>query len=218
MLILELSHKLKDALKTIDGDNAQDIAIVPIPKLPKHCTIENVQKYISGLKYNHFADPFYKVNKQSNVYRLSMLSKEIIKTALPIKCLEAVVLAMYLTTTLFDCTRIPMSFTSVCNGRTHRHIVLIVKQNGKWGCLGLSRKSDLMYKPVMYSTLSDLVKEFADAYARNQHWLEKVKIGKPVTHHHLSNEFVNWKYFITNVDSSWDQIATKIDFYAKQLK
>ncbi|ORY40458.1 hypothetical protein BCR33DRAFT_719441 [Rhizoclosmatium globosum] len=55
-------------------------------------------------------------------------------------------------------THLALSFKSKCQGQTYRHIVLAVKHKGKVGALGLSRRVDLMDKPVQFDTIETLVK------------------------------------------------------------
>lgn len=76
-------------------------------------------------------------------------AKEIILESLPIKCLEAVILALYLTAPLTNLHRFAIGFKSSFNGLYYRHVVLGVS-NSSYGALGLSRRKDLMYKPLQY--------------------------------------------------------------------
>lgn len=78
-------------------------------------------------------------------------AKEIIKESLPIKCLEAVVLTLYLTSPLTALQRFAIGFKSKFGGLYYRHIVLGVYWNSVYGALGISRRTTLMYKPFSYS-------------------------------------------------------------------
>ena len=95
------------------------------------------------------------------------MAQEMISNGLPIKCLEAVVLGMYLTCGL-NCERITMSFKSRCDGRVYRHIVLVIKLGDRWGALGLSRRSDLQGKPFIYRSLSALIEDYRDSYTKSR--------------------------------------------------
>lgn len=77
-------------------------------------------------------------------------AKEIISESLPIKCLEAVILALYLTAPLTNLHRFTVGFKSNFNGLYYRHVVLGVADNTSYGALGLSRRQDLMYKALQY--------------------------------------------------------------------
>ena len=46
--------------------------------------------------------------------------------------------------------RFTIGFKSAFNGNTHRHVVLGLYYAGRWGALGMSRREDLMYKPIVF--------------------------------------------------------------------
>ena len=50
------------------------------------------------------------------------LAKEIIQESLPIKCLEAVVLSLYITVPILSLQRFPIGFKSIHNGKCHRYV------------------------------------------------------------------------------------------------
>ena len=77
-------------------------------------------------------------------------AKEIIQESLPIKCLEAVVLSLYLTSPLLSIQRLAVGFKSKFDGMYFRHVVLVVQNGGCYGALGMSRRKDLMYKPLVF--------------------------------------------------------------------
>lgn len=78
-------------------------------------------------------------------------AKEIIRESLPIKCLEAVVVSLYLTSPLTPVQRFAVGFKSKFHGLYYRHVVLGVHWNGSYGALGLSRRNSLMYKPLTFA-------------------------------------------------------------------
>jgi hypothetical protein len=86
-----------------------------------------------------------------------------------------------------------LSFKSECKNNIYRHIVLVVKSGGKYGALGLSRRSDLMSKPLVYGSLLELIQEFKAAYQNNQHRLVKLKIGGRIPHEYQSQDRLPWK-------------------------
>lgn len=108
---------------------------------------------------------------------------QIVRDALPIRCLEAVFLALHLTQGMQDIDRYPVSFKSTAAGQCYRHIVLAIKVGGKFGAMGLSRRSTLMFKDFTYSTFGDLVADFRDSYEECFHRLLTVNTGLPITHH-----------------------------------
>jgi hypothetical protein len=81
------------------------------------------QRVISKLGYNYFPRPFFIVKKGASIRSLCHLAKSMTILGLPIKCLEAVVLGAYLTSSRPDLTRITVSFKS--------KVVLPGVQNGE---------------------------------------------------------------------------------------
>ena len=82
--------------------------------------------------------------------RLMENAREMIAECLPIKCLEAVILALYLTAPLTNLQRFTISFKSYFNGLYYRHVLLGVSNNSNYGALGMSRRKNLMYKSLKY--------------------------------------------------------------------
>ncbi|GAB5573053.1 tubulinyl-Tyr carboxypeptidase 1 isoform X4 [Prionailurus iriomotensis] len=167
---------------------------IPIPSVPTFQPstpvperLEAVQRYIRELQ-------------------LMDLAKEMTKEALPIKCLEAVILGIraggrsYLTNSMPTLERFPISFKTYFSGNYFRHIVLGVNFGGRYGALGMSRREDLMYKPPAFRTLSELVLDYEAAYGRCWHVLKKVKLGQCVSHDPHSVEQIEWKHSVLDVD------------------
>lgn len=73
--------------------------------------------------------------------------------------------------------RFPISFKTHFSGHCFHHVVLGVYCNGRYGSLGMSRRQDLMDKPLTHRTLGDLVAEFESSYQKYQHTLAKVGGG-----------------------------------------
>lgn len=57
-----------------------------------------IESYITALGYNFIAEPFWTIKKTYSVHRLSRMAQDMVAHGLPIKCLEAVVLGIHLTT------------------------------------------------------------------------------------------------------------------------
>ena len=115
-----------------------------------------VQSYIEKLSYNFTGVNYFDVRKQRPLGRILETAREITRQALPIKCVEAVFVATYLTQGLKDLERVPISFKSQIDGQTYKHIVLAVKHNSKWGSIGLSRRRELYYKDLVYDSFAEL--------------------------------------------------------------
>ncbi|MEE6523009.1 hypothetical protein FKM82_021724 [Ascaphus truei] len=81
---------------------AQDLPKVPVPCVPSPPAgatvperVEAAQRYVRELQYNHTGTQFFEIKKSRPLTGLLDLAKEMTKEALPIKCLEAVILGMY---------------------------------------------------------------------------------------------------------------------------
>jgi hypothetical protein len=77
----------------------------------------------------------------------------------------------------------------------YRHIVLAVRDapSGRWGALGISRRPELMFKPLEHASLAGLVAEFIQAYSVWGHAVQKVRVGLPAPHDAASPENVCWR-------------------------
>lgn len=186
---------------------ATDLPKIPTPSVPTFQPsttlpdrLEAIQRYIRDLQYNHTGTQFFEIKKSRPLTALMDIAKEMIREALPIKCLEAVILGIYLTNSMPGVERFPLSFKTQFSGNSFRHIVLGVHCGGRFGALGISRRGNLMYKPLVFRTLSDLVQEFEGAYRGYWHSLKKVKIGQYVSHDPHSVEQIEWKHSILDVD------------------
>uniref|UniRef100_A0A3P9H0D5 Vasohibin 2 n=1 Tax=Oryzias latipes TaxID=8090 RepID=A0A3P9H0D5_ORYLA len=104
----------------------------------------------------------------------------------------------YLTNGMTSLERFPISFKTHFSGHCFHHVVLGVYCNGRYGSLGMSRRQDLMDKPLTHRTLGDLVAEFESSYQKYQHTLAKVKIGLYVPHDPHVFQPIEWKYLVLN--------------------
>lgn len=196
-----------------DGENlvksirsAVELPRVPLPPVPALTSgasvperVEAVQRYIRELQYNHTGTQFFEIKKTRPLTGLMDLAKEMTKEALPIKCLEAVILGIYLTNNISGLERFPISFKTQFAGGCFRHIVLGLHWGGHFGAIGISRREDLMYKSLRHKTLNDLMIDFQEAYACCWHTLRKIKIGPYVSHDPHSVEQIDWKHTVLDV-------------------
>ena len=113
-----------------------------------------------------------------------------------------------------------MRFTSQCGDVTHKHIVLGIYHNGTYGTVGLSRRQQLMYKPLRYKTLADLIVEFVDSYATCCHVVKKVKLSSPILYDiDGSDNGVMWNYFVLPIDNlSKDAIRRNLVDYLREFR
>ncbi|CAG9576646.1 conserved hypothetical protein [Leishmania major strain Friedlin] len=169
-----------------------------------------IQKQISILSYNHLPRTFFSLEKHRSLQSILFTAKEVLCEALPIRCLEATFVALHYTQTLRDIDRIPLSFKSEANGNFYRHIVLVLRTRSApalYGALGLSRKPTLMYKPLAYHSLFDVVMDYKREYEALGHELLDIKLGIAVTHDERSR-----------YDPCWRFIALKLDHYRDGTK
>jgi hypothetical protein len=63
--------------------------------------------------------------------------------------------------------------------QVYRHIVLAVHHlpSGRFGALGISRREELMYKPLRFGSLAELVSDYKAGY--EAWWHKLLKVGPP---------------------------------------
>jgi hypothetical protein len=175
----------------------------PAPRPPKLTEMrsaeeqmEAVQRFVESFEYNYSGKPFFKLVKSKGTKHIHASASSLIEAALPIQCVEAVFISLYLTSPLKNLIRIPVSFKSRHKGNSHKHIVLAVydKMSHRWGALGLSRRASLMYKPLIYNSFVELIREFEKSYEQCFHKLTKVYLSEPIAHDlNKVDKSVRWK-------------------------
>ncbi|XP_044129502.1 tubulinyl-Tyr carboxypeptidase 1 [Bufo gargarizans] len=206
--------------------SAVDLARVPVPPVPALTSaasvperVEAVQRYIRELQYNHTGTQFFEIKKTRPLTGLMDLAKEMTKEALPIKCLEAVILGIYLTNSIPGLERFPISFKTQFAGGCFRHIVLGLHWGGYFGALGISRREDLMYKPLRHRSLHELMTDFQDAYARCWHTLWKIKIGPYVSHDPHSVEQIDWKQSVLDAQNlGAEELRRELERHSREMR
>ncbi|GLE04485.1 hypothetical protein PINS_up013440 [Pythium insidiosum] len=196
----------------------------PMPKLPSFTSktpiktrLMAVQNYLNSLEYNYTGTLYFDVNKNRSFKSIVNTAKEIAAEMLPIQCLEAVFLAAYITANFPDLERFPLSFKSQAGNSVHRHIVLAVRHQNKWGALGLSRSERLMYKELRFNSLSELTQDFCHGFESVCHVVTKLHVGFPFPHDIHSSEKVEWRVLNVPVDTvEWSHVATHLDAFAKE--
>ena len=104
------------------------------PNTPIRARLRLAQDLITALQYNHTdALTYFTVNKDRPTCRVMDTARDIIRHGLPIRCVEAVFLAMYLTAGWKEVERIPLRMRSVVVDnegveRSHAHIVLLIRE------------------------------------------------------------------------------------------
>lgn len=224
--ISSLEAAFQQEMRTLKGrrTSGESDAVAPPPPETADLKLARVQAFLCALQYNHTGTQFFEVRKSRPFHGLMETARLMIREALPIKCLEAVIVAALLTSSdYWDSSsaieRIPVSFKTDCEGHVYRHIVLAVhiseRSQHRFGCVGLSRRANLMFRPLHYASLSALVLDFVSAYAQHSHRLLKVKIGLPLPHASSSSQQVVWDAFEERVGPD---VAREIDRFARDLR
>ena len=81
-------------------------------------------------------------------------------------------------------------------------------KNGKWGAIGLSRKNTLMYKPLKFETLGNLLTDYKNAYEECFHTLYYVYLGLPFGRDMYSQDEIQWRVLKLNVTVGWPAIVS----------
>ncbi|XP_077869740.1 tubulinyl-Tyr carboxypeptidase 1-like [Saccoglossus kowalevskii] len=209
-----------------DVRNNKDLPKIPVPTIPVlhggmtvADKLDAIQNYMCDLQYNHTGTQFFEIRKNRPLAGHVDSAKEMIRESLPIKCLEAVILAIHLTNGIAGLERFTISFKTQFSGNYHRHVVLGVYYGGRYGALGMSRRDDLMYKSLVFKSLTDLLIDFEDSYKRYWHTVKKCKVGLPVSHDPHSYEQIHWKYLSLNMNKlSKDDLRKEVDRHAKDMR
>ncbi len=187
-----------------------------------------VQDFIEALKYNFVGKEYYSPEKKFPLSRVMKLAMRMVQDSLPIKCLEAAILAIYLTKDMENITRVPLRFATVVGQDAHVywHIVLAIRHDGKWGSLGLSRRQELMYKPLVYDSLFALASEFKASYKRIGHRVVKATVGLPIVTEEKknakrnSNDKLYYHFLVIPVSKiryPWEGVESLLAKFTKQM-
>ncbi|KAG9347547.1 hypothetical protein JZ751_005115 [Albula glossodonta] len=183
--------------------------------LPKH-PVPSVPNYKPSMSV---PDWLQAIQSYMKMLQLMETAREMTRESLPIKCLEAVILGIYLTNGLTSVERFPISFKTQFSGNHFHHVVLGVYCNGRYGTLGMSRRADLMDKALTFRTLSDLVFDFEDSYRRYQHTIKKVKIGLYVPHDPHVFQPIEWKYLVLNASRlGREDMRKELEKHARDMR
>ena len=181
--------------------------------------VRKVQAFIAAFQYNFTGKPFVKMFKSKGAVHIFNVSKQLIKESLPIQCVEAVFLGTHLTSSMSDMDRVPLSFkTKFFHGTVHRHIVLAIRYEGKWGAIGISRRANLMNKPMTFSSLSALVEDYRHSYEECYHVLLTVYVGLPMPHNNYVDQPIKWRATKVRVFANADEdVASKINKFTSNM-
>lgn len=158
-----------------------------------HEKICSIQNFISSFQYNYTGQPFIRLNRSLGMIHITASAKKLIEVALPIQCVEAVFLGCVLSADIDGLDRIPLSFKSKLRDHVHRHIVLALRYQGKWGSIGISRRDTLMDKEIVFDSLMSLIEDFKVSYSSCYHTLNKVYIGLPFSKNRFGDRPIKWR-------------------------
>lgn len=186
--------------------------------------VDSVQSYFKNLGYNHTGMQFFDIRKSRSVCRLVDVCKDMINFSLPIKCLEAVILGIYLTTPCPESlVRFTLSFKSKSKTMrtSHYHVLLGLYIHGiGYGCIGQSRRASLAYKALgNFKCLNDLIAEIKNSYENEDHVLKRVSIGMPIIHDNCSLEQITWDGIVLDLrKTSAEDISKRLEKFSKLFR
>lgn len=222
-----MHFRVVDLEKIFALESCTELAVPAEPKLPICLPstsipqkLQQIQAYISEFEYNYTSKSYVVIKKSKNTRHVWKCAKELIAAALPIQCVEATYIGLYLTSIFPQVERIPLSFKSrlMKDGTAvFRHIVLVLRYQGKWGAMGISRRQNLMGKELRFNSLYDLVKEFQESYESVCHELQAVYLGLPFPHDTLNNYAVKWKAARVSLRQESCVIEAKLNAFASNI-
>jgi hypothetical protein len=217
-------EELRKAIEALKGN--KQLPRPPIPQCPQGLEKEPIkgrlaklQKYLNSFQYNHTGTRYFPIVKNRGLIKVTTTAKTIMADALPIQCVEAVFLGVYLTCEWRDVDRVPISLKSVVDGHVFRHIILAIRHKDKWGALGLSRKKTLAFKQIKFVGLGALIADYAQAYREVWHELVKVYVGFPFSHDPFSPAAIKWRVLNVRLDSHpWSMVKPVLDLFGRETK
>ena len=116
----EIPHASPPPIYLTKGGGAAKVGIVSNSKtcllllqIPEY--LEKLQSYLSRLTYNHTGTQLFDIKPHSSMITLMDTAKAMVRESLPIKCMEAVILAICLTNGIPGLGRFPINFKSEVN-------------------------------------------------------------------------------------------------------
>ena len=114
-----------NALQAIN--NLKDLPDIPFPQPPIYHEnddvlhyINNIVAYIDTIPYNHLHMTFFSTEKYTSIEKIFSVAQEIINSHLPIQCLEATFVALYLTFGIPGITAFPLGFRSRTSTKSYK--------------------------------------------------------------------------------------------------
>jgi hypothetical protein len=154
------------------------------------------------------------------------VAKRMTRDSLPIKCLEAVILSIYLINEIPQnanngLEKFTIGFKTVSNNNIHRHVVLGIYDHNTqlFGSLGISRRDELGFKPLKYEFLTDLLNDYINSYKMFLHKVKRIKLGNSIPKSNRSFESLPWNGCTINLkkDNS-DEWPKLVEKHARQIR
>ncbi|EOB04941.1 Vasohibin-2, partial [Anas platyrhynchos] len=199
-------------------------SVPPVPNYKLSMSIpewlQAIQTYMKMLQYNHTGTQFFEIRKSRPLSGIkNLLGKSWLAISWCLGCQTPCLGYRYLTNGQPSVERFPISFKTHFSGNYFHHVVLGIYCNGRYGSLGMSRRSDLMDKPLTYRTLSDLIFDFEDSYKKYLHSVKKVKIGLYVPHEPHSFQPIEWKQLVLNVSKMMrTEVRKELEKFARDMR
>ncbi|XP_073393834.1 uncharacterized protein [Physcomitrium patens] len=188
-------------------------------ELPTKQRLRAVKMLLAGYVYKPNSETSLQANKQRPLCRLMATARMIVYKPGPIKAVEAVFLALYLTAGLLSVERIPVGFKTKFADEVTQHTVLLVKCNGKYGAFGINSNPDLMTKNLQFDSMSNIIKNYLKAYEASAHTVLKIRIGLPVEHDVMSSRFICWRHLSLSPNvESWQECAVEIENHVIRMR
>nr|XP_024358457.1 uncharacterized protein LOC112273664 isoform X2 [Physcomitrium patens]PNR32941.1 hypothetical protein PHYPA_024884 [Physcomitrium patens] len=181
--------------------------------------LKAVKQYLASFEYWLKLQTNFNSQKQRPLLQITETAKTIVNAPQPIKCVEAVFVALFLTAGLPDVERFPLSFQTVLDGQVYQHIVLLVQYFSKYGAFGISRWPEFGSIDLEFNSMAGVVNNYKTAYEEQGHVVEKIRLGLPVEHNLKSKNFVCWRYLELDLEvQPWSECVQEINFFAAKAK
>ena len=206
---------------------------LPLPDLVD-LHLHALHAYLSSFTYNSTPGPEHTPHiqaiKSQPPRHIAHTARQIIQRHQPIRCLEAVVVALHLlAATETDVAerspagmrllRYPLRLYSTCGGHHYWHILLVVAlvptvplspsassssvvPPPVFGAVSISRHEPLSLRPLMFGSLSSLCSSLRDEYGRIGHSLLQMTVGLPATLNERSKAALDWHFLALQLPAS----------------
>ena len=199
--------------------------------LPLHARVDGYLRalhvFLSSFTYKTDAGPEHTPDvqriKAQSMRVICQQAELIVQRRLPIKCLEAVVVALHLTAAItapplsrpnWRLTRFPLRFHTACEEHRYWHILLVLELTWsdagsghvavvggarpsacrRFGAVSVSRHPPLSFRPLEHASLSSLCSSLRDDYLRIGHRVVHVTVGLPVEEAARSKDSLDWHF------------------------